>query len=352
MLAYKRLYQRLTQSISVQVARPAPPARFPAQPLLTLLYDTISTLWASNGIAVPAWLEYDFGTAKVIRQYVLKCHSANANAMPRDWTIEYYDGVSWQTADTQSGVTWVINETKTYQIASAYSSDEWRINITAANGGSNFGIYEMEMMEAATTSNDSELAQSFEVTGSQTVGTVDLWLKKVGSPTGNLTVEIQTDSTGEPSGTAISNGTSGTVAASTLTTSYADITFTFGTPPSLSGSTTYWLVLKTTDSASDFNFVQWGADGSTPSYADGEMLSYDGAAWNAESKDAVFEVVAPGSAFVEPANAGFSTAGGTDGAPRVVYAHHDGSYADASTKSTVKNISGGSLDLTFVVEVE
>ena len=74
--------------------------------------------------------------------------------------------------------------------------------------------------------------------------------------------------------------------------------------------------------------------------------------WSALSADAIFEVFAPGTAFVEPANGGFSTAGTGDGAPRVVYAHHDGSYADASTKSTVKNVSGGSLDLTFVVEVE
>jgi len=98
--------------------------------------------------------------------------------------------------------------------------------------------------------------------------------------------------------------------------------------------------------------VEWGADTSTPGYADGSMSAESSATWSALSADAVFEVFGTGSAFVEPANAGFSTAGGTDGAPRVVYAHHDGSYADASTKSTVKNISGGSLDLTFVVEVE
>lgn len=210
--------------------------------------------------------------------------------------------------------------------------------------------FEFEITTSALTEYD-KLAQSFQVTGAQTVGTVDLWLKKVGSPTGNLTVEIQPDSAGAPSGTAVSNGTSGTVAASTLTTSYADITFSFATPPSLSGSTTYWLVLKTTDSASNTNYVQWGADTSTPGYADGSMSGEASASWSALSADAVFEVFSPGSAFVEPANGGFSTAGSTDGAPRVVYAHHDGSYADASTKSTVKNVSGGSIDLTFVVEV-
>ena len=226
---------------------------------------------------------------------------------------------------------------------------------TSANSGSTWttGNHDtiFEVTTSAITEND-KLAQSFQVTGSQIPTSVDLWLKKVGSPTGNLTVEIQADSAGDPSGTAISNGTSGTVAASSLGTSYGDINFTFGTPPSLSGSTTYWLVLKTTDSQSNTNYVEWGADTSTPSYADGSMSGESSATWSALSADAVFEVFGSGSAFVEPANAGFSTAGGTDGAPRVVYAHHDGSYADASTKSTVKNISGGSLDLTFVVEVE
>lgn len=231
---------------------------------------------------------------------------------------------------------------------SKYSGDSGSTWTLTTNLGA-FHDFEFEI--TTTVETYDLLAQSFQVTGAQTVGSVTAYLKKVGSPTGNLTVEIQADSTGEPSGTAISNGTSGTVAASTLTTSFADTSFTFATPPSLSGSTTYWLVLKTADSQSATNYVAWGADTSTPGYADGSM-SGELSGWSALSADAIFEVFAPGSAFVEPANGGFSTAGTGDGAPRVVYAHHDGSYADASTKSTVKNVSGGSLDLTFVVEVE
>ena len=195
---------------------------------------------------------------------------------------------------TNTYYTWATATTDVYASHVAKYSDNAGTTWTDINAiGAGRQDLNFEVTTSAVTSYDL-LAQSFQVTGAQTVGTVDLWLKKVGSPTGNLTVEIQPDSAGAPSGTAVSNGTSGTVAASTLTTSYADITFSFATPPSLSGSTTYWLVLKTTDSASNTNYVQWGADTSTPGYADGSMSGEASATWSALSADAVFEVKQPG----------------------------------------------------------
>jgi hypothetical protein len=192
-----------------------------------------------------------------------------------------------------------------------------------------------------------KLAQSFQISTASVVSTVDVYLKKYGSPTGNLTVEIQTDNAGEPSGTAVTNGTSATVSASTLTTSFAATTFTFSGNPSLSASTTYWLVLTTTDTQSNTNYVIWGADTSTPSYADGAMFGEDASTWSALSADAVFAVKAPATQYDEPCVIGRWSGGTRDMAIRF----DDGGAGDPNTKTTFKNVTGGSLDIVAEVEV-
>lgn len=64
---------------------------------------------------------------------------------------------------------------------------------------------------------------------------------------GNLTISIQTDSAGAPSGTAISNGTANVitqVTQRTWNTTQASRTATWATPPTLTAGTTYWLVFE------------------------------------------------------------------------------------------------------------
>jgi len=135
-----------------------------------------------------------------------------------------------------------------------------------------------------------QLAQGIQLSSSSDISSIKLYLRKIGSPTGNLTIEIQTDSTGDPSGTPVTNGTSDVVDASTLTTSLALVEFTFTTSPNLSASTQYHVVLKTTDSQSDTDFVIWGTDESSPSYSGGQLKSYNGASWDAETDDTIFQI--------------------------------------------------------------
>lgn len=166
---------------------------------------------------------------------------------------------------------------------------------SSTNGGSSWGLvagWDMTFSVMTAAEGKSELAQSFESASTMTVANVRLWLLKTGSPTGNLTVEIQSDNNGSPSGTAVTNGISNTVGASTVNTAYGWVTFTFAISPILDAGTQYWIVLKTTDVASAVNYVLWGADGSSPGYAGGSMQSYIGA-WSAENKDACFEVNPP-----------------------------------------------------------
>jgi hypothetical protein len=144
------------------------------------------------------------------------------------------------------------------------------------------------------------LAQSFGFSSNVTVATVQLRLKKIGAPTGNLTLDIQTDADGVPSGTSL--GTSNNVDVSTLTAGYTWITFTFATPVALGKlqdpalGNPYWMVLDG-DATYDGVYVTatttavWGADGSDPGYVSGMYASHDGTSWFTDSsKDFLFQV--------------------------------------------------------------
>lgn len=144
----------------------------------------------------------------------------------------------------------------------------------------------------------TQISQGFKPDTSSTVTKVRLWLKKTGTPAGTdtVTAEIQTDSAGVPSGTAVTNGTSTAVDISdTITTSYAWVTFTFATAPSLTSGTQYHLVLQGAFTVSGVNYVMWGVDNFDIIYADGAMSVYDGTTWVTDSNyDACFEVYITG----------------------------------------------------------
>jgi hypothetical protein len=243
--------------------------------------------------------------------------------------------------ETTNTVRWQASATSTYANGLAkYSGD----------GGStwtSFGDFQCAFTITAPTTYD-KLAQSFEVTGTTSLASVDLYLKKIGSPTGTMTLRVETDSAGSPSGTLADANLTATLAESSLSTSYADATFTFGTPASISGSTTYWLVLSTDRTASATNYVVWGADTSTPSYADGEMLGEDTSVWGALSADAVFTVNGSATQYDERCVVGRWSGGTRDIAVRF----DDGSAGSPNTQTTFKNASGGSLDVVAEVEVQ
>lgn len=91
--------------------------------------------------------------------------------------------------------------------------------------------------------------------GVTTLSKVILSLKKTGSPTGNLTVEIQTDNAGVPSGTVLSTIT---LDVATLTTSYVATTFTLPTVIAVTAGTKYHCCLKGQAAWSAGTDVVWG----------------------------------------------------------------------------------------------
>lgn len=190
-----------------------------------------------------------------------------------------------------------------------------------------------------------KLAQGFQSGSAADVGVVDLWLKKVGSPTGNLTAKIYSDSGGNPN-TLL--GTSTNVAASSLGTSYGTISFAFASPVNVSTSTQYHLVLETSDSQSNSNYVVSGADASSPGYANGQLRGYDGASWSGLTMDAIFEVRT--TTFYHPQKLKVDRWSGSHA--DMVNRYGDSAGASAETKTTFKcTKAAGFADVTVAVEL-
>jgi hypothetical protein len=134
-------------------------------------------------------------------------------------------------------------------------------------------------------------AQGFKIPVTSKVGRVSLWLKATGAPTDNLTVQIQTNSGGVPSGTVVTNGGSNPVAGSSVGASYGWVAFDFPVPPQLTGGAQYHLALGRSGPVDGANYYLWGADQSSPGYGDGAGSVYGGS-WQATSPatDHAFQV--------------------------------------------------------------
>jgi len=134
---------------------------------------------------------------------------------------------------------------------------------------------------------NSEHAQSFTTTIAGGITSMQMTLKKVGSPTGNIYVQIQTNSSGLPSN--ISLGQSANVDVSTLSTSYGLITFTFSTPVSVNANTIYHCVLMGSFAVNGSNYVKDATvSGGAYAYAGGHFSYRYNAAWTDGGGDLYF----------------------------------------------------------------
>lgn len=107
-----------------------------------------------------------------------------------------------------------------------------------------------------------DVAQSFQVTNSSPFNKVQLYIKKYGSPS-SATVKIMNNSNGSVGSTVLA---SGTLNASSITTSYGWIEVSLTSNPLLDTTKTYWLVIDA--STSNKNYYIIGAT-SGDSYTNG-----------------------------------------------------------------------------------
>lgn len=136
------------------------------------------------------------------------------------------------------------------------------------------------------------VAQSFTLAENVnwTLAEVALRVRSVGSPSGELRVELRADSSGSP-GTVLDTGL---LAASEITEAMSWRTVEMSNTDTLVYGTTYWLAVSrsSAESAESFFVLDVNEDAG---YALGALKLYDGSAWVARSPDADMPFVAWGS---------------------------------------------------------
>jgi len=100
------------------------------------------------------------------------------------------------------------------------------------------------------------IAQRFRVNQDCNVSKLQVQVRKVGTPVDDLDIEIQTDSSSEPSGTPVTNGTT-SIAEGDITTGYVLEDATFTTDPALTAGTDYWIVLKSPSGSNGDYFIEY-----------------------------------------------------------------------------------------------
>ncbi len=114
-------------------------------------------------------------------------------------------------------------------------------------------------LEIGQSASNATAAQSFQPSLDFITGAT-VHVRRVGNPSGNLSVNLRSSLSGADLATA-------TITPASLTTSYQDIEVTFPSLAQVTGGSTYYLVLTTTANNSS-NYYQWGGRG-TNGYANG-----------------------------------------------------------------------------------
>ena len=240
---------------------------------------------------------------------VLELHNINGDG----YTKSQYDNAIYAAIDTAADTTFTDlskavfaigtslpnnNPVISYPMPSGFSK-MWEVNVLAYPPLTRSPIAALTTWQnfMDTTTNMTRLGQSFQLGNSYNlVSYVAVYMYAVGSPTGNLTAVVETNSGSTPSGTAVQNGTaSATVAASTVPTHPGYVVFTFDPPVLLEDATTYWFYIKSSGSTSATNYFTAGVAGDG-NYSPGNRATYIPSAWTAVAgSDLIFAISGEGN---------------------------------------------------------
>ncbi|MDD3486927.1 MAG: hypothetical protein PHF35_00915 [Candidatus Moranbacteria bacterium] len=112
----------------------------------------------------------------------------------------------------------------------------------------------------ANSSGTQDFAQSFRLSDGLTLNNIQFYIKKVGSPS-NITLRIVNDNGGNPGTDVLMTGT---LNASTVTSSFGWVTVTLPSTPVLNSGQTYWMVLDASSNSSKYYII-----GANSSYSNG-----------------------------------------------------------------------------------
>ena len=87
-------------------------------------FDTSAWVWSSTAVTGPTvneWLQIKIPSDMYLISYVIM-GSAIANTFPIDLEVQgSKDGVNWTTLDSQSGISWANNQSRTFTVANPFS---------------------------------------------------------------------------------------------------------------------------------------------------------------------------------------------------------------------------------------
>jgi hypothetical protein len=126
---------------------------------------------------------------------------------------------------------------------------------------------------------NTRIAQGFYLAG--TVDYVEVFLRKQGTPTDSVVLELRADSAGAPSGTVLATVS---VPASLLGASFAAVQF-LGLLQPLTSGMKYWLTLSRSGALDATNYYQV-ENGGGNGYWDGGVTNWNGSAWGAVDQTA------------------------------------------------------------------
>ncbi|MEK7564168.1 MAG: hypothetical protein AAB510_01190 [Patescibacteria group bacterium] len=125
----------------------------------------------------------------------------------------------------------------------------------------------------ANANTTQDIAQSFQVSIESPLNKVQFYIRKVSTPS-NATVRVVADSSGSPSTTVVATGT---LNASTVTTSYGWVDVSFTTNPLLDVGVTYWLIIDASTNSTKYYTI--GASSGGYGSGLGKIGQYSGT-WN------------------------------------------------------------------------
>jgi hypothetical protein len=134
--------------------------------------------------------------------------------------------------------------------------------------------------------NEYRHAQSFSLSAAISCDQISLYFAaKTGSPSGNVTVRIETDNAGVPSGTLVHADATNAIASPTDS---AWAMFTFPNPVALSASTTYWIVAGCDNQSTN---VRWNLRNGSGYSSGVEVFNTNGGAWTARSPANLYDLM-------------------------------------------------------------
>lgn len=130
------------------------------------------------------------------------------------------------------------------------------------------------------TGTDERAAQGFKFLATNDCARTILRLQRVGNPSDNVVVRIETDSAAYPSGTLVNANATKSIAASTISDlAEEDITFVYPAVFSLTGGTQYHIVLCRDGSRDEDNYIRWSVQ-YEGSYSDGAAATRGSGTWD------------------------------------------------------------------------